>query len=351
MTERLKQAEDEPSGLVQKPVGWLRLAAAQPGRAAHNPALRALSHRLAMGVLLLFVVSILSFVLVSVSPGDPTQQILGMNSTKDEYLALRTQLGFDQPVSEQYWHWLQNALTGDLGSSIFDHTPVTDSIGQRLPVTLSVMLSALVLSVAVGTTLGVVGAIRGGATDRAIDVFAWTAFSMPTYWVGAVLISVVAVKLKFLPATGYVPITESPVDWVRSMTLPVAALSLGAIAGIARQTREAMLDVLGSEYIRMARASGLSRPAIHFRHALKNAGIRVITVSGILAVGLLSGTILVEVVFALPGLGSLAVDATAQHDLPVVQGIVVFITAMVVVINLAVDVAYAWLNPRVRDHG
>src|SRR5581483_1180340 len=180
------------------------------------------------------------------------------------------------------------------------------------------------------------------------DALALAGYSVPAFWIGAELIVLFAVKLTWFPATGYVPVSHSPVDWLRSLVLPVAALSLYGIAAVARQTREAMLDVLASEHIRMARANGLPARSILFRHALRNASVPVVTVLGVVAVGLLGGTIFVENVFALPGLGVLVVNASLQGDLPVVQGVAVFFTLVVIVVNLAIDLAYTWLNPRVR---
>ena len=301
-----------------------------------------------MTVPLLFVVSALTFVLVSLHArqrgrGDPRDV-----RHPQAYAALDRALGLNLPLYEQYWNWLGHALTGDLGQSIFTGQPVTQAIGQRLPVTLSLLIGTLLVSVVIGVGLGVFSALRGGAIGRAVDALALIGFSLPAFWVGAELIVIFAVWQHWFPATGYVAITDSPAGWLRSLVLPVAALSLYGIAATAKQTREAMLDVLGSEYIRMAWANGISTGSIVFRHALRNASIRVVTVIGLQAVGLLGGTVLVENVFALPGLGSLMVNAGTQHDLPVVAGLVVYFTLVVVAINLLVDLAYLWLNPRVR---
>jgi len=301
-----------------------------------------------MAVPLLFVVSALTFVLVSLTPGNAAEEILGTSASPAEYAALNRALGLNLPIYEQYWNWLRHALTGNLGQSIFTAQPVTQAIGQRLPVTLSLLVGALIVSVVIGIGLGVFSALRGGAVGRAVDALALIGFSLPAFWLGAELIVIFAVWRNWFPATGYVPFADSPAGWLHSLVLPVAALSLYGIAATAKQTREAMLDVLASEYIRMARANGIPRRALVFRHALRNAAIPVVTVLGLQAVGLLGGTVLVENVFALPGLGSLMVTAATQHDLPVVAGMVVYFTLMVVAINLVVDLAYIWLNPRVR---
>jgi peptide/nickel transport system permease protein len=313
-----------------------------------NPVLKLAGRRLLLGVPLVFLVSVLSFILVSLTPGDAARQILGSQGTEESYQQLRAALGLDQPVYLQYWDWLRQAATGDLGTSLFSGVPVSDSISSRLPVTLSLMTGALVVSLTVGAGLGVLSAAKGGAVGRLVDGFSLLGFAVPSFWIGGVLIVVFAVKLQLLPATGYVPLEDSPELWLRSLVLPVMALSLGGIASIAKQTREAMLDALSSEYIRMARANGVSGSSLLFRHALKNASIRIVTVLGVQAVSLLGGAVVIESVFALPGIGSLAVQASVSSDLPTIQGIVVYVTVLVVAINLLIDLAYSWLNPKVR---
>ena len=313
-----------------------------------HPLLRVVVRRLLLAVPLLFVVSALSFVLVSLTPGDVARQILGQDAPQSAVLSLRHQLGIDQPLYEQYWRWLTHALSGDFGASVFTGQSVTQAIDARFGVTLSLILVSLLAVGVAGIGLGVLSAVRGGAVARLVDAFSLVGFAVPSFWVGAVLISLLAVRNHWFPAVGYVSIGESPGRWLRSLALPVIALSLHSVAALAKQTREAMVDVLGSEHIRMARANGVSTASLLFRHALKNAAIRVVTVFGLLTVGLLGGTVIVESVFALPGMGSMAVSAVTQHDLPVVQGLVIYYTVIVVVVNLLVDLAYTWLNPRVR---
>jgi peptide/nickel transport system permease protein len=315
---------------------------------ARHPYLAAFAGRVAVAVPLLFAVSALSFVLVSLTPGNAADAILGTNGDPAEYQALTHALRLDLPLYDQYWQWLRHAVAGNLGTSVITGQSVAGAIGQRLPVTLSLIVGSLLVSAVTGVCLGVVSALRDGPVGRAVDGFTLIGFALPAFWVGAELIVLFAVKLKWFPATGYVSFAQSPAQWLRSLVLPVLALSLYGIAATAKQTREAMLDVLGSEYIRMARANGIAYRSIVLRHALKNASMRVVTVIGVQAVGLLGGTVLVENVFALPGLGSLVVSSATQHDLPVVQGVAVCFTIVVVLINLAVDLAYTWLNPRIR---
>jgi peptide/nickel transport system permease protein len=336
--------------MVRQVAAAPRLAAWVPDWAGlvRNPVLRVVARRCVMAVPLLFVVSALTFVLVSLTPGNAAEEILGTSATPAAYAALNRALGLNLPLYQQYWNWLRHALTGNLGQSVFTSQPVTQEIGQRLPVTLSLLIGALIVSAVVGIGLGVFSALRGGVAGRMADALALIGFSLPAFWVGAELIVIFAVWRNWFPATGYVPISASPAGWLHSLVLPVITLSLYGIASTAKQTREAMLDVLGSEYIRMIRANGIPRRSIVFRHALRNASMRVVTVLGLLAVGLLGGTVLVENVFALPGVGSLMVTAATQHDLPVVAGIAVCFTLVVVAINLLVDLGYVWLNPRVR---
>jgi peptide/nickel transport system permease protein len=310
--------------------------------------LRVVARRLLLAVPLLFIVSILSFVLVSLTPGDAAQQILGVEATPEQYAALRHAMGLDRPLYTQYWHWLQNALHGDFGVSLITSQPVTQAIDQRLPVTASLIVGALLLTTILGVSIGAFSAVRGGIAGRFVDAFALAGFALPSFWLGAALIALFAVRLHWFPATGYVPFAESPDKWFLALVLPVIALALHSVAAIAKQTRESMLDALSSEYVRMARASGVSRSSIVMRHAFKNASIRVATILGLLTVGLLGGTVFVESVFALPGLGSLAVSSSLGHDLPMIQGVVVYFTVIVVVVNLLIDLAYTWLDPRLR---
>jgi peptide/nickel transport system permease protein len=310
--------------------------------------LRVVVRRLFLAVPLLFVVSALSFVLVSATPGDAAQQILGIEAPPEAYPKLRHELGLDLPLYEQYWRWVNDAVRGDLGTSLFNGEHVTKTIGDRLPVTLSLIIGSLLVIIVVGVGLGVFSAVRGGAVGRFVDGLSLIGFALPGFWVGAVLIALFAVQVHWFPAIGYVPLVESPSDWARSLVLPVVALALHSVAVMAKQTREAMMDVLASEHVRMAWANGIPAHLIFFRLALKNASMRVVTIVGLQMVGLLGGTLFVEQVFALPGLGYVLVNSTLQGDLPVVQGLTVFFTLIIVLINLVVDLAYTWLDPRVR---
>ena len=325
-------------------------AAALRGAAevSRHPAVRIVARRLAFAVPLLFVVSALTFVLVSLVPGDPAFSILGPDHQISEYKALDHSLGFDKPLYEQYWHWLTRALHGDLGTSLLGKQDIGQMIQQRLPVTLSLVLGCLLVISVVGVGIGVLGAVRGGLIGRIVDGLALIGFSLPGFWIGAVLIAIFAVRLHWLPAVGYVPFAQSPSAWLRSLILPITALGVNSVAGVSKQTREAMMDALASEHVRIAHANGIPPRTIYFRLALKSAGFIVITLISLQAIGLLLGTVFIEQVFALPGLGSILVSSTQARDLPVVQALTVFFTLLIILINLAVDVLYGLLDPRVR---
>jgi peptide/nickel transport system permease protein len=323
-----------------------------------GPVVSAVARRLAVSVPLLFVVSALMFVLVSTVPGDPTDAILGppglSNATPEQRVALAHELGFDQPLHDRYWNWLTAALHGDLGSSSSASglgtfgSPVSQIISQAYPTTLSLVLGALVISGVLGVALGIAAAVWRGPLGRTVDAFSMVGFAVPSYWLASLLIVVFAVKLGWLPATDYVPFSQSPVDWLRSIVLPVIALSALPTGVFAKYMRDGMLDALASEHVRMAQANGIPWRKILFANALKPASLQVVTFSGLLVVGLLSSTVFVERVFGLGGLGSVVVNAAVNKDLPVVEGVAVFFTLIVIGINLVIDLVYGLLSPKVR---
>jgi peptide/nickel transport system permease protein len=301
------------------------------------------------------VISLLTFVLQSLAPGDVAETILKGGSgamaggyTDEQYQQLRHELGLHQPLLVQYWDWLSGALRGDLGTSPVSGLDVTAAIAGRLPVTVSLVLLGTLVTAIVGVGLGVLSAVRGGRLGRLVDVLSLVAFALPNFWLALLLMAVFAVTLGVLPATGFVSFGDSPAGWARSLVLPVTALALSGIATFAKQTRDSMLTALSQDFVRMLRANGASETSIVFRHALRNAAIPVVTMVGLMFIGLFGGAVFIESVFALPGLGRLAVQATNQHDLPLVQGVVVVFTLVVVVTNLVVDLTYGWLDPKVR---
>jgi peptide/nickel transport system permease protein len=304
--------------------------------------------RLGQAIPLLLIVSSFTFILVSLIPGSVAATLLGDSGTPAEYAAITKRLGLDQPVYTQYWHWLSHAFHGNLGISLQNSQSVVSLLDSRLAVTVSLVIGTLLVVTVFGVAAGIVGALGRGPVARAIDGLAWLGLAVPNFWFGLLLVALFSVALKWLPAGGFVSFSTSPVGWLKSLILPVMALSAGPLAVVAKQTRDAMLDEMGRPYVRTLRAAGLSEHSVILRHAFKNASIPVVTVLGVLLVQLLGGTVIVETVFVLPGLGSLAASSVGAHDLPVVEGVAVYFTLIVIVMNLIVDVAYGWLNPKVR---
>jgi peptide/nickel transport system permease protein len=310
--------------------------------------LRLIGRRLLLSVPQLFVVSASTFLLVALIPGDVARTIVGPNATQQQYTSLRGSLGLDESLPQRYWDWLSHAVQGDLGTSLFSQESVSSLLGSRLPVTLSLVTGSTLVATVLGVGLGIAGARASGPLGRVVDAIALVGLAIPNFFLGLLLVAWFAVALPLFPATGYVPFADSPGDWLSSLVLPVITLAVPGVAVIAKQTRDAMRDALERPFIRTLRAAGLSRRSLVYRHALRNAAIPVATVVGVVFVAALSGTVLVESVFAMPGLGGLAVQATDQHDLPLIQGVAIEFTVIVIVVNLLVDIAYGWLDPRVR---
>ncbi len=312
---------------------------------------RQVARWLASSVILLFLITALTFVLASMAPGDAAKAILSSQSgsyTAQQYQQTRRALGIDQPLPVQYWHWLDGVLHGSLGTDLFSSQPVTQELNARLGPSLSIILATVIVSGVVGVSLGIVSALRGGALGRLVDVVSLAGLALPNFWLALVLVELLAVKVQVFPATGYVPLGAGPGPWLRSIALPVLTLSAGAVAFVAKQTRDSVSEVMSREFVVMLRARGLSRRSVVLKHALRNAAIPVVTVVGLLLVSLLGGTVLIEDVFSIPGLGQQAVTAAGSHDLPVIEGVAFYFTVIVVLANLLVDLSYRLLNPRVR---
>lgn len=309
---------------------------------------RFLLRRTGAGVVLVFFISTLTFGLVHVMGGDPARAILGQNASQDQVAAKAAELGLNRPVATQYTEWLRSAIRGDFGESWFTYQPVATTMSDRLPVTLSVVIVATVLSAMISVVLGTAAAVRRGWVDRAVQVLAVAGFALPGFWVALVLSLIFAVRLGWFPATGFVPLGTSAGGWLGSVILPSLALSVGLIASVAYQVRGSLIEVLRQDYIRTLRSRGLPEKVVLYRHALRNAAAPALAVMGLQFVGLLGGTVLVEKVFALPGIGSVAVSATTAGDIPLVMGLVVTMIVIVVVVNLLLDIVYGWLNPKVR---
>jgi peptide/nickel transport system permease protein len=307
---------------------------------------------LVSSLVLLFVITAATFVLASMAPGDAAKAILSSQSgsyTMQQYQQVRHALGIDQPLPVQYWHWLDGVLHGSLGADLFSGQPVTQELNARLGPSLSVIVGTVIVSGVAGVSLGIVSALRGGALGRLVDVVSLAGLAFPNFWLALVLVELLAVKVQVFPATGYVPLSADPGPWLRSIALPVLTLSAGGVAFVAKQTRDSLSEVMSRDFIVMLRSRGLSRRSVVLRHALRNAAIPVVTVLGLLLVGLLGGTVLIENVFSIPGLGQEAVTAAGSHDLPVIEGVAFYFAVVVVIANLLVDVSYRLLNPRVRE--
>jgi len=310
--------------------------------------IKTLGLRLLASLVLLIVVPTVTFWLQAITPGNVAQQILGIGASKSAINTLNHQLGLDQPVWQRYLTWLGGFFHGDLGKSYITGDSVTGTLGGRLGVSLSLIIGALIVFTIVGVGLGILSSTGGRVFGRVIDIISTAGIAIPNFWLGVLLIGVFAVQLNVLPATGYVPPDQSASGWIASLVLPVIALSFAGITGVAKQTRDQMLVSLASPYARSLRANGASESSLLFRHALRNASGPIITVIGLIFVGALSGSVVVENIFVLPGLGSQAVQSTTQRDLPVIQGIAVYFTIIVVVVNVVIDIVNTILNPKAR---
>lgn len=306
------------------------------------------SRRLLSSLVLLALVTTLTFVLVFGGADNIAQNILGDNATDQQIAELETKLGIDRPLHEQYATWVAKAVRGDLGMSWTMGESVSKILSGRLPITLSMVVLAITIIGIVSALLGIAAAVRGGWADRAIQLVSVVGFSLPNFWLGLILVVVFALNLRWLPATGYTDFLNSPTGWLASLTLPVAALVLSGIASASQQVRGAMIDALRQDYVRTLRAGGIKPSSVLFRHALRNAMPAALTVLSLQFIGLLGGAAIIERVFAIPGLGSITVQAALSGDIPVLMGVVVTMIILVVIVNIAIDLANAWVNPKVR---
>ena len=305
--------------------------------------------RIIQSIIVLLVVSFLSFLLLQIMPGDPAAAMLGTNATREEIDALRKELWLDRPFLVQYAHWFSNALHGDLGISIIYREPITDIFAARLPITLYLSFLAFVLCTFIGIAAGIICAIRrGGMLDQIVSVCANIGIAIPVFWLGILCIYLFGLKTGWLPIYGW---TSPFDDFMRSSKqaiMPVIMLAIPGISVLARQSRSSMLEVIRQDYIRTALSKGLRERVVVLRHALKNALIPVVTLMGLHVRILVGGSVLVETVFSIPGMGRLIVAGALNKDFLIVQGGVLFIGAIVSLANLLVDISYGWLDPRVR---
>ncbi|MBA8878556.1 ABC transporter permease [Phyllobacterium myrsinacearum] len=307
------------------------------------------SKRILIGILTLLAASIVVFIVLEIVPGDPARLMLGMNATEDAVQALQQQMGLDQPLLIRYFSWIGGLLVGDFGKSYTYSVPVLNLITERIAVSLPLALISLFLSTIIAIPVGLFSASRRGTmTDSGTMAIAQVGVAIPNFWFALLLVYVFAVSLRLVPAGGFPGWNAGVWAGLKSLILPSIALGLPQAAILARVTRSALLDVLGEDYIRTARAKGLTRRKVLYRHALRNALIPVLTILGLQFAFLLAGTIIIENVFYLPGLGRLVFQAITQRDLIVVEGVVMLLVATVILVNLLVDLSYALVDPRLR---
>lgn len=303
-------------------------------------------------ILVLFGISVVVFLMLKLTPGDPAATMLGVQATPAELARVRHAMGLDRPWIVQFGIWAQNLLHGDLGASYINHKPVSELILTRFPVTLELTIGAMLFAAAIGIPAGIVSASRRySGLDYSITSFALFGVSMPSFWFGILLILLFSLYLRWLPASGYASIDAGLAEHLRHLILPALSLGLFLSGTLARFTRSSMVETLAREFIRTGRAKGLSERAVVYRHALKNAMIPTVTVLGLQFGFLMGGATIIEQVFAYPGVGWLVLIAVSQRDYPVVQGVVLIVAAVFALTNLLVDVAYTWLNPRIRYGG
>jgi len=307
------------------------------------------ARRIVATIPVMAVVALFVFSLLFISPGDPATVIAGDQATPAEVERIRHSLGLDRSFIVQFADWVWRLLHLDLGTSIFTNLPVTTLIAQRIEPTLSLMIVTLIVAVSIAVPVGVIAAWKAGTwVDRMVMAFSVFGFSVPVFVIGYVLAFVFALSLDWLPVQGYTPITQGIVPWFKGLILPSIALGCVYIALIARITRATMLEVLQQDYIRTARAKGVGQKGLLFIHALKNAAVPIVTVIGIGIALLIGGAVVTESVFAIPGLGRLTVDAILRRDYPVIQGLVLLFSFLYVIVNLAVDLVYTLVDPRIR---
>lgn len=305
--------------------------------------------RLLLMVPVMLLVATTTFLLLHMSPGDPVAVLLGPDATVEQVEQMREELGLNESIPTQFLNWTRDLFRGDLGNSIFLNKPVTAAIAERAEPTLMITILASVIAIAIGVPFGIISAVRRGSIiDSGSMLIAMLGISMPTFWIGLNLAFLFGVTMRWLPPSGYQPLGEGIVGSLRYLILPSITLGVAQAALLARMTRSMMLEVLGEDYVRTARSKGVHERRVIFRHGLRNAFIPLMTVIGLTFAALMSGAVITEQVFNIPGVGRLLVQAVLRRDFPLVQGIVLVIAFLYVVINLVVDLIYVFLDPRIR---
>jgi peptide/nickel transport system permease protein len=311
--------------------------------------LRNVAIRLLQAIPVLLLVAVLAFVLMHMLPGDPAVVIAGPDATPEAVDRLRQQLGLNRPVWEQLVSWLGNLVRGDFGQSLMLNQGVFSAVLDRLPVTMSLALLAFIITIPVGVALGVTAAYyRNTWVDSVVMGVALVGVSIPSFWIAIIAVIVFSVELRWLPSSGYTPLSEGFTPWLRSILQPAVILALFQIGYLARMTRSSMLDVLDQDYIRTARAKGMNEWTTVSKHAFRNSLMSVVTVSGIILSLLIGGSVVIEQVFALPGIGRLVVQGIMARDYPLIQGTMLLLGFAFVIVNVLVDLAYTLVDPRVR---
>jgi peptide/nickel transport system permease protein len=309
---------------------------------------RVIARRLLIAIPTVFVVCTFTFLLVQLVPGNPADYILGKSATPASIQHLDAQLGLNKPVLAQYLSWLGGVLHGNFGTSYITGQTVSQALTSALSPTLSLALLATIVTIVLGQALGTIAAVRGGRLDSVVQALSGLGMAIPNFWLAALLVVAFSLEIKLFPSTGYTALGASPWQWLIGLVLPVTAIALAGLAQIVLQARSSVLDVLSKDFVRTLQAAGIPRRRILYKHVLRNSAIPVTTVAGLSFVFLLGGVVVIETIFNIPGMGSLMINSVNRHDLPVLQGAVIYFALIVVVVNLAVDLLTAWLDPRVR---
>jgi peptide/nickel transport system permease protein len=310
--------------------------------------IRFIGRRLLVLVPTMLVVATFAFILIQLVPGDPGAYILGNTATAAKVHALDASLGLNRPVVDQYFSWLGGVLHGNFGTSYITNVSVTRTLGIAVPATVSLALLSAIVMLVGGIAIGMTAAVRGGALDTGLQSLASFFMAIPNFWLAALLVLFFSFKTRWFPATGYTSFSQSPREWITGLVIPVAAVAGAFTAQVALQARTSVLDVISRDFVRTLQAAGIPRWRILLKHVLRNASIPVTTVAGLNFIFMLSGVVVVEFFFNIPGIGSLMVNAVNQHDLPVLQGAVIYFSVVVVVVSLAADLLTGWLDPRIR---